>query len=76
MGFGEQLHRLRERAGLSQAELAEQSGQSLRSIQNWEQGHRAPRAAAILSLARALGVSAETLLSDMGKPPAKRRKGK
>jgi transcriptional regulator with XRE-family HTH domain len=75
MGFGKHLQKLRERAGLSQTGLAEHSGQSLRSIQNWEQGHRAPRAAAILALARALGVSAETLLTyGEVKPPAKARK--
>ncbi len=76
MSFGDQLKKFREKAGLSQAALAEGSGQSLRSIQNWEQGHRAPRAAAILSLARVLGVSAESLLSDGAAPAKKPRKGK
>ena len=83
MPFGEKLQRLRERAGLSQSGLADKAGLSVRSVQNWEQGHRGPSAAAVLALARALGVSAETLLGELGKgetrkgrrPPGRPRKG-
>jgi transcriptional regulator with XRE-family HTH domain len=76
MPFGDKLRELRELAGLSQAALAEKAELSIRSIQNWEQGHRGPSAAAIFSLAKALGVSAEKLLGEVakgGKPPKKPR---
>jgi transcriptional regulator with XRE-family HTH domain len=66
MGFPEVLHRMRERAGLSQSELAKKAGVPVRSIQNWEQGHRRPRAPALLDLARALGVAVESLITEMG----------
>jgi putative transcriptional regulator len=62
MGLPEKLQRLREQAGLSQAALADKAGVPARSIQNWEQGHRAPRAPALLALARALEVPVETLI--------------
>jgi transcriptional regulator with XRE-family HTH domain len=86
MGFGERLQRLRERAGLSQSGLAERAGLNRRTIQNWEQGRRIPRADALLSLARGLGVPVEALLSDEAaaqpepapepRPKAKRGGGK
>jgi transcriptional regulator with XRE-family HTH domain len=59
MRFGEKLQELRQRAGLSQSGLAEKSEESVRNIQNWEIGHRVPRAEALFRLAKALGVSAE-----------------
>jgi transcriptional regulator with XRE-family HTH domain len=61
------LQAYRKRAKLTQAQLAERTGIPLRSIQNWEIGHRMPRAGALLSLARAVGVSVEQLLTE---PPA------
>jgi transcriptional regulator with XRE-family HTH domain len=50
-------------AGLSQAELAGRAGLSLRSIQNWEQGHRRPKADALLAMSKPLKVSVETLVA-------------
>jgi len=47
----------------------------VRNIQNWEQGHRIPRAQVLLRLARAVGVPVEQLLSGLGSnelPPLKR----
>jgi transcriptional regulator with XRE-family HTH domain len=64
MTFGARLKQARERAGLSQAELARRSGLSVRNVQNWEQGHREPLAGRLLALARALGVPVESLLVD------------
>ncbi len=65
MGFASVLKNLREKAGLSQSELAERIGLSVRSIQNWEQGHRMPRAGVLLSLARGIGVPVENLLAEI-----------
>jgi transcriptional regulator with XRE-family HTH domain len=82
MSLADTLKQLRERAGMSQSALAERAGLSLRSIQNWEQGHRLPKAGAVLSLARALGADVEDLLTELADqpqaevPPRPRGKGK
>jgi transcriptional regulator with XRE-family HTH domain len=81
MGFGTMLKAMREKVGLSQAALAERVGVSVRNIQNWEQGHRTPRAQVLLTLARAVGVPVEQLLSAIGRGnpspgPAKRGRRK
>jgi transcriptional regulator with XRE-family HTH domain len=55
------LQEMREKAGLSQSGLAKKAGLPVRSIQNWEQSHRVPRGAAVLALARALGVPANKM---------------
>jgi transcriptional regulator with XRE-family HTH domain len=52
---------------MTQAQLAERSGLPLRSVQNWEAGHRMPRPQALLALARVVGVTVEQLLTE---PPA------
>lgn len=62
MSFGETLRRLRQQAGLTQIALAQKAGLSLRSVQNWEQGHRNPRLDTLLALTKALSVSADRLL--------------
>ncbi len=81
MGFNDMLKEAREKAGLTQEDLAAKTGLPLRSIQNWEQGHRSPRAEVVLTLAKAVGASAEQMLLAiaMGKaeespPPKKGRK--
>jgi transcriptional regulator with XRE-family HTH domain len=72
MRFAKTLQQVREHRGMSQSQLAEKSGLPLRSIQNWEQKHREPRAQALLALARALGVSVEMLIvGNMPKGKAK-----
>lgn len=55
--LGSALRRLRERADLSQEELAAKAQVSRASIQNWEGDRRAPRRAEARRLAAALGVS-------------------
>jgi transcriptional regulator with XRE-family HTH domain len=68
MDFKSKLRRLRAKAGLSQAGLSEKAGIPIRSIQNWEQGHRKPRIEVVLNLARALGVAAEEILPSRERP--------
>jgi DNA-binding transcriptional regulator YiaG len=58
--LGSTLRRLRERADLSQEELAAKAQVSRASIQNWEADRRAPRRAESRRLAAALGVSGVT----------------
>ena len=61
--FGERVRAARAAKKLSQKELAELSGISLRTLQNWEGGVRRPsQFEAVSQLATALGVSASELL--------------
>ena len=63
MSFGERVRAARNAKKLSQKELAELSGISLRTLQNWEGGVRRPsQFEAVSQLASALGVSASELL--------------
>jgi transcriptional regulator with XRE-family HTH domain len=59
MPFKDLLRQLREKAGLTQQQLAEKAGLPLGSLRNHEQGQRLPSWPAIVKLARALGVSAD-----------------
>lgn len=60
--FGEVLRRLRVRAGLTQDELAENSGVSERTIRRLETGNRTnPRMTTVQELARALPLRPEEL---------------
>ena len=81
MQFAEKLHSLRDRAGLTQARLAELSGVSLRTIQGWEQGYRCPVSPDFFKLVKALGVSADVFAdlegadeTSQGKPRGRPRK--
>jgi transcriptional regulator with XRE-family HTH domain len=74
MGFEGMLKRARERAGLTQQALAERTGLPLRSIQNWEQGHRVPRVGVLLTLARALKANVEQLLLAMAEAAERPKK--
>ena len=64
MTFGEKLKAARERANLTQTMLAESSGISLRTIQNWENGVRKPsKLESVAKVAETLKVSATDLLA-------------
>jgi transcriptional regulator with XRE-family HTH domain len=77
MRFAELIQKLREQAGLSQSELARKAGVPVRSVQNWEQGHRLPRPQALLPLAGALGVAVDKLILSMSETPLpKKGRGK
>lgn len=67
MNFGERLRMLRKKAGLTQTELAEAAGSTMRSIQNYEAGKRYPQNIEIAKkLAAALGVTSGELLGEEG----------
>jgi transcriptional regulator with XRE-family HTH domain len=76
MGLGTMLKEAREKAGLTQEQLAEKTGLPVGSIRNWEQGHRTPRIGVVPALARAVGLPVERLLVAMaeGAPKPKGRK--
>jgi len=56
---------LRERAELTQAQLAEIIGVGRDVVWHWENGDSAPRASRLPDLADALGVDVDTLLRDL-----------
>jgi transcriptional regulator with XRE-family HTH domain len=67
MDFKERLRAEREKAGLTQVELAHKAGLADRTIQNYERGTRAPQTIKIISdIAKVLGVTAEYLLGEGG----------
>jgi transcriptional regulator with XRE-family HTH domain len=76
--FGERLRELREKAGLSQTQLATASELPVGSIRNYEQGIREPHWIAVFKLAGGLQVSADAFAdctSSTKQPPPARRRG-
>ena len=61
--FGQVLRELRERKGLTQEALALEAGTERSHISDLERGKKGPSLRTILSLARALGVSAGEIVS-------------
>ena len=66
--FGERLHALRERAGLSQAGLAKKLGVAQRTYSQWERRPVALRHDQLDALADALGLSLPELMGDADEP--------
>ena len=65
--FGVRLFQLRNKPGMTQAELAEKADLSIDSISRMERGDRAPSLESLESLAHALGVEPMELLNFKGK---------
>lgn len=63
------LRKLRETAGLSVRELARQIDESHTNVSYWERSGQIPRSDKLAAIAKALGVTVETLL---GEPVARR----
>ena len=59
--FEEKVLRARSELGLTQSELAEAVGVSLRTISDYEKGRKSPRQSTLLALAKALKVSTKFL---------------
>jgi transcriptional regulator with XRE-family HTH domain len=79
MRFAELLRELREKAGLTQQQLADKAGIPVTSLRNHEQGQRSPSWAAVVKLSKALGVTADTFsacdeVSEPEKPAPKKPK--
>ena len=62
--FGNRLRALRKKAGLTQEQLADNTGFSLMTIRRWEWGKRSPSVEEVKALAKALNVSEADLLND------------
>jgi transcriptional regulator with XRE-family HTH domain len=70
-GFAAGLRALRQKAGLTQAQLAERAGMHLHGISKLEQGDREPSLATAAKLAAALGLTVDDLLqAAAGSEPA------
>jgi transcriptional regulator with XRE-family HTH domain len=85
--LSQRIKALRERAGLSQQEMADRGDLRLSQVAKLEQGKKAdPRASTLLALAGALGVTPGAVLDDLfppkgddehdGKESKKKKKGK
>jgi transcriptional regulator with XRE-family HTH domain len=57
------LHKLRESAVLTQAELAAKVGVSVTTVSHWETGSKRPRASNIRRLAEVLAVTPQEVLT-------------
>jgi repressor LexA len=64
MGLVENLKRLRQQKGWTQAEAARRAGVPFRTMQNWEGGLREPRIGALKKLSAAFGVTVDELIQD------------
>ena len=67
--FGKRLSAARQKAGLSQAQLAEKIAMSQRAIAHWERDAAAVPVAQIEALARILEVPVEELVCGNGEKP-------
>ena len=69
--LGDRIAGARERAGLTQAELARRLGVRLATLTGWEDDRAEPRANQLQTLAGLLGVSMKWLMSGVGEgvPP-------
>lgn len=61
---GARIAYARRAAGMSQYALAEACATSRRNVIRWEQGHNAPRTAALARIATALDVTVEDLIGN------------
>jgi transcriptional regulator with XRE-family HTH domain len=71
--MGEHFARARKAKGLTQAELAQQAGVPLRTLQEWEQGTRIPRFDRAIQLADALAIPLDDLIDRTPSTPKKRQ---
>ena len=62
MTFPENLSRLRSEKGLTQQEVADGAGLSLRGYQNYERGLREPQMSALIGLADFYDISLDELV--------------
>ncbi len=62
MSIGVALRAIRKERGLSQAELADKAGTTSVSISRIEQGHQDPTFTMLERLAKAMGISANSLV--------------
>lgn len=64
MTVGEHIREIRKRRGMTQAQLAEESGVAAISIHQYETGKRSPQLAQLIRIAVALGVDWNSLVTE------------
>lgn len=65
MTFAKKIRLARDKANLSQKELADLLGVHYRSVQNWERGGRLPKSLdTVMKISEVLGIPSEQLLDD------------
>ena len=69
MDFSERLRTLRDRAGLTQAEIADKLGLTSRAVGAWESGRARPRLDKMSQLADLFGVTVSDLMGDGSEIP-------
>jgi transcriptional regulator with XRE-family HTH domain len=74
--FSARLRELREKAGLTQAQLAERAGLHLSAVTRFEHGLREPGLTSAAKLATALGVGVDDLLKPPSSAPSKPQPGR
>ena len=62
MTFGERLQSLRQRAGMSQDQLAERLGVSRQAVSRWERDETMPETDKVIAMADLFGVTTDYLL--------------
>ena len=67
MKIGEKIRQERKRNGLTQEELADKIGVSIKTLQRWENEERSPRTKELKSLSEILGTSVEYLMGETTK---------
>lgn len=77
MSFGQTLAMMREKAGLTQVQLAARAGVPIDTLRRWEQGRNLPRIDDAYKLAKALGVTIDKIviaadMEPLDEPPARR----
>ena len=60
------IKRMRERAGITQVELAGMLGVNQSSVCQWENGQTLPKTSLLVPLAKALGCTIDDLLTPVG----------
>lgn len=77
-GFGAILARLRKKAGLSQQQLADQTGCGLATVAKLERGAHEPAWPLVLAFAHVLGVGVEVFArqEQSAEPLPKRKRGR
>lgn len=64
MTMGDKIKRRREKAGMTQKDLADASGLTQSSVSYYESGERTPSLKTLAALAKALGTKAEALVRE------------
>jgi transcriptional regulator with XRE-family HTH domain len=74
MTFGQRLRNLRDEKGMTQEDVARESGLSLSAIRDFERDRKEPSFVSAQSIAAALGVGVDAMASSGTGKSAKKRK--